>query len=138
MFLRKTDSGRTMLPNLIDKKASVAFDLGDVVIATSGQVDVAIGSSLSLLGLAVQKVTSADSDYASTTSVQVEQIDPTAVYVIDVSTGTATVANIGGDYDLANEYSITLSGTTYKQVHVVGVISTTQVLGKFNGAVCTF
>lgn len=131
-FIRVDGSTRKNLPNPIQKTASVAFDPGDVVISTAGRVDVAVGSSVTLLGLAVQKVTSADSDYASTTPVIVEQIDPLATYVADVSTGSATYANVGTYYDLEDENSITLSGTTYKQVKVVGVISATKVLVTFN------
>ena len=131
-FIRVDGSTRKNLPNTIQKTASVAFDPGDVVISTAGRVDVAVGSSVTLLGLAVQKVTSADSDYASTTPVIVEQIDPLATYVADVSTGSATYANVGTYYDLEDENSITLSGTTYKQVKVVGVISATKVLVTFN------
>jgi len=131
-FVRTTASTRKGLPAKIAKRASIVMDVGDVLIQTSGQADVAVGSSVVLLGLAVKKVAATDSDYASTTAIEIEQIEPGATYIADVSTGTATVANIGIQYDLDDKNSITLSGTTYKQVKVVGVLSTTQVLVQFN------
>jgi hypothetical protein len=71
-------------------------------------------------------------DYASTTPVVVEQIDPTAVYLADVGTGTATAAMIGAQYDLKDKDEVDVTGTTYKQVKIVGFISASKVLVTFN------
>jgi hypothetical protein len=130
--IRVTQSDRKTLPQKIAKRASIAMSPGYVVISTSGQVDVAVASSVLLLGICMKKVASTDADYALTTSVEVEQIDPTAVYAIDVGTGTLTTAMIGAQYDLKNAYELDLTGTTYKQCKVVGFISTTKALVTFN------
>lgn len=131
-FLRKTYSERENLPSAIAKKASTAMNTSGVVIATSGQVDVAINSSVLLLGISTQKISSSDSDYASTTSVVVEQIDPTAVYMADVGAGSAAASNIGAQFDLFDYLTVDMGNTTYKQVKIVGVISASQVLVTFN------
>lgn len=131
-FFRVQDSDRKNLPQNIAKKASTAMNVGDVVIATSGQVDVAVASSVLLLGLCTTKIASTDTDYASTTAVAVEQIDPNAVYSATVGTGTATAAIIGAQYDLKDTDEVDVTGTTYKQVKIVGFISGTQVLVTFN------
>ena len=131
-FLRIDGSTRKSLPSKIAKKASTAMNVGDVVIATSGQVDVAVASSVLLLGICTTKVASTDSDYASTTAVAVEQIDPNAVYLADVGTGSAAVTDIGAQFDLKDKDEVDVTGTTYKQVKIVGVISATKVLVTFN------
>lgn len=131
-FLRIDNSTRKNLPNAIAKKASTAMNPGDVVIGTSGQVDVAVAASVLLLGIATQKIASTDADYASTTAVVVEQIDPTAVYRTTVSTGTLLASMINTQVDLEDANSINVNGTTYKQVKIVGVIDTTTALVTFN------
>lgn len=131
-FLRLDSSSRKSLPQKIAKKASVAMNPGDVVISTSGQVDVAVAASVLLLGICTTKVASTDSDYASTTAVTVEQIDPTAIYLADVGTGTATAAMIGAQYDLKDKDEVDVTGTTYKQVKIVGFIDASHVLVTFN------
>lgn len=132
MFLRVEGSTRKELPQLVAKRASVAMNVGDVVITTSGQVDVAVAASKPLFGLAIKKVSASDSDYASNTAVAVEAIDPNAVYLADVGTGTLTTAMIGNQYDLKDASSIDVTGTTYKQVTIVGYMSATQALVKFS------
>lgn len=130
-FIR-VDGPQRMMPQKIAKKASVVMDVGDVLIHTSGQADVAVGSSVLLLGIAAKKVAATDSDYASTTSIEIEAIDPNATYEALVSTGTPAASHIGQQFDLEDENSITLSGTSYKQVKVVGLVDSTHVLVKFN------
>lgn len=122
-FIRKTGSDRRSLPNKIAKKASTAIEVGDVLISTSGQADVAVASSVNLLGIAMKDVLSTDSDYASTTPVTIEQIDSEAVYIAPVVTGTATAAMIGLYRDLADETGVDVTGTTYNQVKIVGVLN---------------
>ena len=132
MFVRIEGSTRKELPQVVAKRASVAMNVGDVVITTSGQVDVAVAASKPLFGICVKKISASDSDYASTTAVPVEAIDPTAVYLADVGTGTLTTAMVGNQYDLKDASSIDVTGNTYKQVTVVGYISATQALVKFS------
>lgn len=140
-FLRLTGSERKTLPNKIAKKASVAMSPGYAVIGTSGQVDVATSSAPSIasagtnfLGIATQTIASTDTDYASTTPVVVEQIDPTAVYLAD-STSTAvatTTALIGSFVDLTDAGTVNPGGSTTKAVKIVGVIDATHLLVTFN------
>jgi hypothetical protein len=131
-FLRLDGSTRKNLPSSIAKKASVAMNPGDVVISTSGQVDVAVAASVLLLGIATQKISSSDSDFAATTPVVVAQIDPNTVYVADVGTGTATVAMIGAQYDLKDADEVDVTASTFKQVKIVGIVSASKVLVTFN------
>ena len=44
MFVRIEGSTRKELPQVVAKRASVAMNVGDVVITTAGQVDVAVRS----------------------------------------------------------------------------------------------
>lgn len=132
MAFIRFDGPQRSMPARIPKKASTAMAAHDVVISTSGEVDVAVASSILLLGIAMKAVTATDADYASTTSVELEAIDPNATYIADVGTGTATASMVGAQYDLKDKSSIDVTGTTYKQVKIVGFISGTKVLVKFN------
>lgn len=136
-FIRVTDSERRNLPSRIEKTASTAWDPGTVAIATSGRIAIAASTSVNLLGLTTNKVASTDSDYASTTALPVEQIDPEAAYICPVETGTLASTNIGNYYDLNSTTGtgINVNGTTYKQCKVIAVVDATHALVTFNPAV---
>jgi len=132
MAFIRVDGPQRMMPQPIPKRASIVMDVGDVLINTSGQADVAVGSSVLLLGVAVKKVAAADSDYADNTAIEIEAIDPNGVYEALVSTGTPAASQLGQQFDLEDENSVTLSGTSYKQVKMVGLKDATHIYVKFN------
>lgn len=119
------------------KTASTAFAVGVAVVMTSGALAVASSTDLSIVGVVAKPVVSTDTDYASTTSIPVLVPSPDAIWEIDVeNSGTATSANVGIKYDLNSSTGtgINLSGTSHKQVTVVGVLSATKVLGRINAS----
>lgn len=115
--------------------ASQVMAMGDALKFSSGYVVPATaGQTVPTAGVSLQAVTASDSDYASVKIVSVDMITPDAVYLADVGTGTATIANVGVGYDLAAAGTVDLTATTHKVVTVVGVKSATQVYVKFNSA----
>lgn len=136
-FLRVTESTtRLALPNKIAKTASTAWDPGTVAIATAGKVAVAASTSELLLGLTTNKVATTDADYADTTPVIVEKIDPNAVYQCPVQTGTLLITMIGEQHDLNSTTGtgIDVTASAHKQVTIVGFIDAATALVKFNPA----
>lgn len=119
------------------KAASEAFEVDDLVYFNgSGQITKADSTSGDHIGVIKKKVTSADSDYASTTMVPVEVIEDNDIYEVDVDSGTAlTTAMVGNRYDLADEASINVGATSKKVVTVVGFISATKALVKVNAII---
>lgn len=136
-FIRVTDSERRNLPAKVPKTASTAWIPGTVAIATSGAIAIAASSSVNLLGLTTNTVATTDSDYAATTALPVEQIDPEAAYLCPVESGSFSAANVGNYYDLNSTTGtgINVSGTTYKQCKVIAYVDSTHALVTFNPAV---
>ena len=116
------------------KKASTAIPSNNALIFESGFITVAAATSTVIAGVSQRTIASTDADYASATLTPITMCDEEAVFEADVVTGTLTTAMIGGRYDLANATGIDVTGTTYKPVTVVGFISATKALVKFNGA----
>ena len=119
------------------KKASTAIASGSAMGFEGGYVTQAEAASVIIAGISLNTVTSSSNDYASASLIPLIVPSDEDVFVADVGTGTATIANVGKLYDLSTNSdgtasSITLSGTSYKTVTVVGVISTTKVLVKIN------
>ena len=103
----------------------------------SGYVSQALVASVRIAGVSLGKVASTDDDFASNTIIPVIIPGEEDVFEATVS-GTATQANVGRQYDLTQTaggtaQAVDLSGTTYKVVTVVGFISSSKVLVKFNG-----
>lgn len=117
-----------------NKAASTAFAVGDALVFSSGYVTPAGSSATRTAGVALKKVTSADDDYAATTLIPVVMLTPDLVFLADVGTGTASIANVGVAYGLAAAGTVDLTDTTDDAVTVVGVIDATHVLVKFNSA----
>lgn len=122
------------------KKASTAFANGGLVYADgSGAMQPADATSGDHFGVILKAVTSADSDYASTTMVPVDFISPEDVLEVDVETGTLTTAMVGNAYDLvADGDAIDVNATSKKVVTVVGFVSATKALVKVNAMFTSF
>ena len=104
---------------------------------STGRVSQALVETVRVAGVALKKIASADDDYASNTVIPVIVPSEDDVFEATVS-GTATIANVGKQYDLTatnggTAQAVNLSGTTYKVVTVVGFISASLVWVKFNG-----
>lgn len=118
------------------KKASTAFTAGDLVYADgSGAIQPADSTSGDHIGVIQKTITSADSDYASTTLVPVIKAYQDSIFVADVGTGTLTTAMIGNRYDLKDANEIDVTATSKKVVEVVGYISATKALVKINAII---
>lgn len=115
--------------------ASTAIALGDALKFSSGYVIPATaGQTVPTAGVSLQVIASTDADYASAKLISVVMLKPDTVFLADVGTGTATIANVGVGYDLAAAGTVDLTATTHKVVTVVGVVSASKVLVKFNSA----
>lgn len=119
------------------KTASVAIANNAAIAWAVGYARQAVAASVRIAGISQQKIASTDADYANNTELLVIIPSEEDVFEADVTTGTATQANVGFQYDLdtntdGTAQGITVSGTTYKQVTVVGFISSTKVYVKFN------
>ena len=124
------------------KLASTAIASGAAVAwfgpTTGRYISQALAASVRIAGVSVKKVTSTDDDFASNTIQSVIVPGPDDIFEATVS-GTATQGNVGNQYDLTTveagtAQAVNLSGTTYKVVTVVGIISSSKVLVKINGA----
>ncbi len=116
--------------------ASTVAATGDALTFSSGYVvPVAVDNTTPTAGVYIgPAVTAGDSDYASAKNVSVIMLTPDLIFLADVGVGTATIANVGVAYDFAAHGTVDLNATDHKNVTVVGVISATQVLVKFNSA----
>jgi len=113
------------------KTASTAFTDGALVTLSSGYLIPCTSTTASVVGVCRKAVAATDSDYASTTSIPVEvPVEPSVEY--EALTASATAANVGGSYDLTDSVTVNLSGSTYKIVNVVSVISATKVAVTLN------
>jgi len=114
--------------------ASTAVAVGDALVFSSGNVIPAAAGATVTAGVAVQAITAADSDYASAKFLGVVMLTPDLVFLADVGTGSASLANVGIAYNLTAAGTVNLTDTTPGVVTVVGVISATKILVKFNSA----
>lgn len=115
--------------------ASTTISVGDALKFSSGKlIRATAAQTVPTAGVSLSAYASTDSDYASDKFVGVVMLTPDLVFLADVGTGTATIANVGVGYDLAAAGTVDLTATTHKVVTVVGVISTSKVLVKFNSA----
>lgn len=131
-------SGLVKFTPPIPKTASTAFTVNSLVTTTSGQLTTAANSELGLAGIMPRAVTSASSDFAATTGVQLISLHDEAEYEIDVQ-GTATAAMVGEAYDLYSTTGVSLDigNTTYKQFVVTKFVSASKVWVKPNLALIT-
>lgn len=124
----KLISGRPRLA-WYPKKASTAFNVGDLVYPDgSGAIQPADSTSGEHMGVIAKKVTSTDSDYASTTFVPVYEVGPDDIFEAD-ATGL-TAAKVGTYMDLTDAATVNGSATSKNVVFMVGYISATKGLFK--------
>lgn len=117
------------------KKASTAFSNGALVYADgSGAVQPADSTSGNHIGIMMKAVTSADSDYAETSKVMVDEVGPGDVFEVDVGNGTATSSLIGTFIDLHDSVSADVAATSKQVLLVVGFISSSKILVKVNAS----
>ena len=110
------------------KKASTAFELGDLVYPDgAGAVQPADSTSGEHIGIILRKVASTDADYASTTKVPVDTCLDEDVFEADV-TGTLTAAKVGTFMDLSDQRTVNAAATAKNVVFCVGFISATKGL----------
>lgn len=115
------------------KKASTVFTKDSLVlIDVNGQIDEATSSTDDHVGTILRTVTSADADYAATSSVPVLISEQDTVFLADVGTGSAAATNVGDFLDLTDALTVDVTSGTNKAAVCVGVRSATQVLVKLN------
>lgn len=119
------------------KLASTAIAVGAVCGFTSGYLAQALPASVRIAGIAIKKIASTDSDFASATLIPIVVPGEEDVFEATVS-GTATQGNVGKQYDLTQTaqgtaQAVDLAATTNKVVTVVEFISSSKVNVKFNG-----
>lgn len=116
------------------KTASVAIAIGDALESTSGGLNPAADTTVSVIGVSQREVTSASSDYASTTAIPYWVATDTTEFIADVD-GTATTAMVGLYRDLAADgQAVNVSGTSHNQLLITQFISASKVVVKFAGA----
>ena len=135
-FVHRSGPAKT---EMFKKTASVAIAINSPVgfDGSAGYVRQTAVASVRIAGISLRKVASGDSDYADNSLIPVLIPSEEDVFEADVS-GTATQANVGDQFDLTaltdgTDQDVDLAATTYKVVTVVGFISASKVLVKFNG-----
>lgn len=119
------------------KPASTAFAFNDAVeilhtAAGTGAIAKVGTGTVRVTGLIQRAVLATDTDYASTNEVPVLVGDVDAEWLCDVSTGSAAQTDIGEMIDFDDENSVDVTAYTKGQLLVTRVISSTQVVVKFN------
>lgn len=114
------------------KLASTTFTFNDLCyIDGDGYLIKAVDAvALTPLGLIQKTIAATDSDYADATRVPVLVPGPDAVFLCDVSTGSAATTDVGEWIDIDDHNSVDVAASTYDIFFVTGIISTTQVLAK--------
>ncbi len=135
-FIHKSGPAHT---EAFQKAASVAIAANSVLgfYASTGYVRQAEASSVRIAGICIRKVSSTDTDYALNSTMGVLVPGPEDIFEATV-TGTAARTNVGNQFDIGTNSDGTaqtcdVGNNTYKVLTVVGFISTSKVLVKFNG-----
>lgn len=117
-----------------EKTASTAFAFDEpVYLGTAGRLlAYTPGVAAPFLGLIKKTIASTDSDYASTTRVPVEVGNYDTEYLIDATTTSAALTDVGEfvDYVTATR-SVNVGSSTNDDFYVTQVISSTLVVGKW-------
>lgn len=117
----------------LPKTASTAIGQGFVTFS-SGLLINAVAGSANVAGISQRTVTSTDPDYALTSLIPVlVPMEASADLIIDVGTGSAVQATIGGtlvDLKDNDEADVTASSTDI--LFVDRVISTTKIIARIN------
>lgn len=117
----------------LPKTASTAIGNGFVTFS-SGLLINAVAASANVVGISNRVVTSTDSDYALTSLIPVlVPREASARVIIDVGTGSAVQATIGGTLvDLTDNKNADVSASATDILFVDRVLSTTKILARIN------
>ncbi len=129
----KQITGETIITDY-DAPASTAFAFNDVVTRDSnGRLAKATASTprSELLGLIQATYASTDDDYADVKTTPVLEFHEGAEFLVDVGTGTLTIAMRGRRFDLKDENEIDVTSEGQKCVEITRFISTSQARVKF-------
>lgn len=130
MFIRASGQPK---PEYYPKAASTAFANGAAVKANGSGAFAPATSNTSVAAIILRDVLSTDSDYASVVKVLCDNIsDSEDVFEATVETGTLTTAMVGTYANLASSTGIDVNTVANKDVFIVGYISATKALVKFN------
>jgi hypothetical protein len=115
---------------------STTFSYGDMVtilstVAGVGTLAKVVDGSTRVIGLIQQTIAATDSDYAVARKVPVLVGDADAEFIATAA-GTASATDVGEMVGFDDEETIDVTDYTEGQFLITGVISTTQVTGKFN------
>lgn len=114
------------------KLASTTFTFNDLVYFDGDGflIKAVDGAAIVPVGLIQRTVAATDSDYASATKVPVLVPGADAVFLCDVSTGSAATTDIGEWIDIDDHNSVDVGASTYDIFFVTGIVSATVVLAK--------
>lgn len=117
----------------LPKTASTAIAKGFVTYS-SGLLINAVAGSANVVGIIDKTVASTDADYALTSLVPVlVPMEASARVIIDVGTGSAVQATIGGTLvDLKDHDEADVSASATDILFVDRVLSTTKILARIN------
>ena len=117
----------------LPKTASTAIPKGFVSFS-SGLLVKSTSSSANVVGICDRSVVAADSDYALTSLIPVlVPMEASARLIIDVGTGSAVQATIGGTLvDLKDEDEADVGASTTDILFVDRVLTTTKILARIN------
>lgn len=118
-------NGKKPVIKTFPKTASEAMSKNSLVELTSGYVGAADDNETIVLGVLKQEITANDSDYASTTGVQVEMVE--AGDEVEMTT-TATLT-IGTSYGISNAYTVDQADTSNDVFTCTKAISSTRARG---------
>lgn len=118
---------------MLPKTASTVIGKGFVTFA-SGLLVNSTSSSANVVGISQRAVAATDADYALTSLIPVlVPMEASADLVIDVGTGSAVQATIGGTLvDLTDNLNADVSASTTDILFVDRVLSTTKILARIN------
>ena len=97
------NSGKPNISGDYIKKASTAINIGDIVTLeeATGHIIPAVAGSTNVKGIALEKIASTDSDYATARNTFIEVPTPGDLFEIACNT-TITQAMVGDFFDLAS------------------------------------
>lgn len=110
----------------VASKASVDYDIGDMIATDATNPILGVSTSPSLMGICMTDKPSTD---ATTGGIVLKVPKDRSCTFVAAVTGTFTKACEGRFYDLSDELTVNTAATTYKPVRCVKFLSST--LGEF-------
>lgn len=112
------------------KKASTAIEVGDFLTADSNGFLVPGGAG-KIIGLSNEQITAASANYADATDINFSVATNNDVFLIPVTTGTATQTLVGELVDLDSAGSgVDVTASTNDQILVTRIIDAATIEGK--------